>query len=106
MVKESITIQETVDFLNSLIKIDSSTITKLFDTRIHCNEAIANHETVQVINVGIHYFKVGMIGILNGLFGIDEYGWGHIIANYEDGKIISFEVLTSEKAVSFQTKEK
>lgn len=106
MVKESVTIQETVDFLNSLIKIDSSVITKLFDMRINCNEDMANHKTVQVSNFGIHYFKVGMIGILNGLFGIDEHGWGHIAANYEDGKIINFEVLTSEKVASFQTKEK
>ena len=28
--------------------------------------------------------KVGLLGILNGLFGADEEGWGPIVACFED----------------------
>ena len=100
MVKESVTLKETVDFLNSLIKVDSSAINSLFSTRISCNEDLADHETVQVMARG-EFFQVGMIGILNGLFGIDEHGWGHISADYDDGKITKFNILTSEDVKSF-----
>lgn len=94
MVKESVTLKETVEFLNSLIKVDSSAINALFSSRISCNEEMANHETVQVM-ARDGFFQVGMIGVLNGLFGIDKSGWGHIIADYEDGKITKFNMLKS-----------
>lgn len=95
MVREKITIQKTVDFLNEILKIDSVAITALFSSRIACNENLAKHETVQVGRLGKDYCQVGMIGIFNGLFGIDEHGWGHISADYDNGMIIKFRVLTS-----------
>lgn len=100
-VKEKIGLQETVDFLNELLKIDPIAITALFNIRIGCNKVLADHETVQVLVSGKNYYQVGMIGILNGLFGIDEYGWGHITINYDNGKIIEFQVLTEDEIKDF-----
>jgi len=96
MVKNHVSIYKTVDFLNKLLVVDSDTISALFSMRITCNEALANHETVQVRQLGPGVFQVGMIGILNGLFGIDEHGWGHVVADYKNGKIIGFRVLTTD----------
>lgn len=100
-VKESVTIQETVDFLNDLLNIDSTAISSLFSVRIACNKELADHETVQVGALSKNFFQVGMVGILNGLFGIDQYGWGHISADYEDGKVIRFRVLTEEDVAKY-----
>lgn len=101
MVEEKITIQETVDFLNELLKIDPATITALFSLRVACNKKLANHETVQVGVISKQYYQVGMIGVLNGLFGIDDNGWGHIAADYDDGRIIRFRLLTESEIKAF-----
>lgn len=104
-VKEKITLKETVDFLNELLKIDPIAITALFSMRIACNETLADHETVQVSMLGKDYCQVGVIGILNGLFGIDEYGWGHISIDYDDGKVTGFRVLTEDEIKDFIEKK-
>jgi len=96
MVKNSVSIEGTVNFLNELIKIDQNAVSALFSMRIICNEELADHETVQVHQLGPETFQVGMIGILNGLFGIDEFGWGHVVADYENAKISGFRVLTTD----------
>lgn len=101
MIKEKVTLQETVDFLNGLLEIDPLAINALFSARVACNEKLANHETVQVGRVSENYYQVGMIGVLNGLFGKDEDGWGYVGGIHEDGKLIGFEALTLEKVKSF-----
>ena len=55
---------------------------------------------------------VGIIGILNGLFGSDEHSWGHISADCEGSKVKRFRLLpdsdvhkyTANKANSADTK--
>jgi hypothetical protein len=98
MVKTQVTLQETVEFLNSLLEIDRHVVTALFSMRIGCNKAMADHETVQCGTFDLltdkeEYCQVGMIGILNGLFGADQNGWGHICANYDEGIIKEFKLL-------------
>lgn len=97
MIKDTVTIKETVDFLNSILKIDPVSVTGILSCRISCNQALAVHESVQVGRVADNYCEVGMIGILNGLFGIDKFGWGHISAEYRDGLIEKFKLLTTEE---------
>lgn len=88
MIKDKLTLDEVIDFLNGLIKIDSDAIGGLILNKIYCNKELADHPTVQVLAIkdeqdNIICYKVGMLGILNGLFGIDEDGWGAIAANFE-----------------------
>ncbi len=83
-----------IQFLNELNKIDSFALSKLMNFRVSTNKAMADHETVQVLedkkDNEIDY-KFGLLGILNGLCGIDEQGWGYIVAetNVND-EIIKF----------------
>jgi len=104
MIKTSVSLQETVDFLNSLLEKDPVAITALFSMRTACNKEMADHETVQVGALSKDYFQVGMIGVLNGLFGIDSNGWGHICAHYDNGSITHFEALNEEKVKSMLDK--
>jgi hypothetical protein len=54
----------------------------LIDARVTCNEALADHPTIQVGQQDGSY-QVGLLGILNGLFGINDAGWGPITAHID-----------------------
>jgi hypothetical protein len=46
-----------------------------------------------------HLYTLGILGLINGLFGVDERGWGHIASVVDDGdnsKIIRFIVRADE----------
>ena len=105
MNRDSITIEETVEFLNSMFKTDPTATHLLFSCRVTCNEDLADHPSIQVRCEGDNC-SVGVIGLLNGLFGTNKEGWGFIASVYDvddDGKptsLIGFKVLTKrlEKA--------
>lgn len=79
--------QSIVDRLNSALELDRNAIACLIANRVPCNQALAEHPTVQV---GAQHggFNVGMLGILNGLCGVyddgPKKGWGAIAAEFED----------------------
>lgn len=97
--RDSVTIEQLLAFLNEALTADPEAITKLFNTRVACNDTILNHETIQaghgdpetgrVLDSG-GVPVVGILGLLNGLFGIKR-GWGRIAMNQDDsGKITEF----------------
>ena len=89
MLKESITIKEVIDFLNDALHTDSKAVTELFFDRKKCNAGMANHKTIQCGMIrGESY--VGVLGLLNGMFGIDENGYGTIMMMIEECKITRF----------------
>lgn len=78
--------KKTVDFLNSLMAIDKEAIARLLWNRVPCNQALADHPTVQVVSEVTTKGKtttVGLLGILNGLFGVDKDGYGPITAHFD-----------------------
>ena len=86
--KDTITIDYTIDFLNQLIRTDSFAIAELIANRAPCNKNMANHPTVQV-GIKNDEYCVGFLGVLNGLFGIDDVGYGPITIIFDnDGKIV------------------
>jgi len=99
MLKKTITRDEVINFFNELINIDKSAIAALIANRVPCNERLANHPTVQVGKQNEGY-DVGMLGILNGLFGCDNDGFGGILFCFDDKnnliKVISREEQIAE----------
>jgi len=83
--------EQTVMFLNQLLKDDPEAIQKLVDFRVPCNDKIAHHPTVKV-RIKDDGPMVGIMGILNGLFGKDKDGMSQIIAEYDqaEGKLKQF----------------
>lgn len=84
-----------IQYLNSLLLLDNFAISKLVDVRVSANKALADHETVQVLQTGTDEspeYSVGLLGILNGLCGKDsEDGWGYIVAECDnEDNIIKF----------------
>ena len=79
MFKKSVTPEEVVEFLNELVKIDEEAVTNLLQSRVYCNGELADHETVQVDGFSEPgKTKVGLLGVLNGLFGVNDKGAGCI----------------------------
>lgn len=85
-----ITICDAINALNDMVKTDRATIKNLLSIRIECNEALADHPTVQVM-ADNHKYRVGLLGIINGIFGANDEGIGFIAAEYDDeGKLMGF----------------
>ena len=83
MIKESITIQEVADLLNSAVAADQETMQRLVELRLVCNQSLAEHETIQVKeNSEEGTMNVGILGIINGMFGVSDKG-GALGAVYE-----------------------
>ena len=100
MIKETITPQNVVDLLNELLKIDYACVWSLTRNRVICNEELKKHPTIRIHHYkGEEFPSVGLIGILNGLFGVDEEGYGCIGYNMDGGKIVRFGLINelSEK---------
>lgn len=91
--KESQMIEDAkrmIDYMNTLISLDPDAITLLAETRVPCNDSLADHPSVQVLEDG-GSTTVGLLGILNGFLGAYEKdGWGPLAAHYSKGKIVKF----------------
>lgn len=94
MPKESVTAQDVCDLLNELLNIDYDCIHALINHRVRCNEKVADHPSVQVQQfIDDEFPKVGLLGILNGLFGLASDGAGVLCYEHEiDGRITKFKI--------------
>lgn len=97
MIRESITIDDAIAVLNDALRCDGNAMHKLTGYHVPCLPELAQHPTIQVASnnlcdVGIHHPGVGMLGVINGMFGIDEDSRGPICAKYDDdGGLIGFD---------------
>lgn len=101
--RPSYTAADAVKVLNRIHAADPTVLPALIGHRIPCNEALADDPTVQVgplpkdapVRDGREW-EVGLLGIVNGLFGTrTRFGPGFIgaVAD-EDGKLVEFKVLS------------
>lgn len=97
MALRQVTVDQAIDFLNDLVKMDRSFVATLVRTKHECNEDVLNHSTVQVTyGRGASEISAGFLGVLNGLFGTLDVGvyagWGPIAAVYDDdGRLTHFQ---------------
>jgi hypothetical protein len=85
-----------VDFaitvLNRALAADKAAIGVLLSLRTPCNDTLANDPTIQVRRNSDETHAIGMLGLINGLFGVDDRNWGHIAMVVESsGDIVRFE---------------
>ena len=88
-----VTIEHAVEVLNRGLAADPSAFQYIFSRRAIVNEKLAADPTIQVIVDDGESKSLGALGIINGIFGIDGEGWGHIamVTDDEHKKIICFE---------------
>ncbi len=82
MIREQVSIDDVIALLNQATELDRAAISALLATRVPCNRELSDHPTIQsgATETG---FEVGILGVLNGIFGTDERGWGPIAALVE-----------------------
>jgi hypothetical protein len=77
-IKDFTTVDEVIEYLNLLLELDRNAITNIIHSHVSCNRDLAYHPSVQVLEKDGKYI-VGFLGILNGLFGTFDNGFGQII---------------------------
>lgn len=85
-----------VEVLNRALEADREAVTALFNTRLRCNEKLADDPTIQVGGWQDGKSTIGPLGIINGIIGIQENGWGYIAARYDSEElksIVAFEMI-------------
>ena len=92
----TITPEDAIAVLNRIHAADPTVLPRLIRYRVPCNETVAGDPTV---HVGLDQtdktmMTVGLLGILNGIFGADEAtGYGPILAYYDGvGDLDRFEL--------------
>jgi len=81
--KESITVDDVLEVLNRMLKKDREATNKLFlFGQVTCNGELQADPTIQVRAYEREGCApppaVGILGVINGLFGVDEEGYGPI----------------------------
>ena len=82
MIKEFVGIEEALEVLNRLVEKDKVAATCLVDIRIPCSIDVAFDDTIQT---GFHVdyeATLGLLGVVNGIFGVDSKGQSAIVAEY------------------------
>ena len=84
MIHDPCPIDQALKVLNELVEADAEAMGALCESRVPCNKSLAGHPTAQVLRDGQEAYAGGLLGILNGIFGIaDATVYGPIVAIYE-----------------------
>lgn len=84
MINDPCSLDQAISILNEMIAADPIAMRDLIEQRVPCKEGIADHPTVQV-RAETNGYSVGLLGVLNGIFGNHEDGFGAISAYFEVG---------------------
>jgi len=105
-------IDDAIRILNEINEMDSEVLPALINQRVPRNQTLADHPTVQVggrnsLNISEDAyaerpFEVGLLGILNGLFGVADNGWGYIYCH----SVPEADGVTMRSIVQFSRKPK
>lgn len=88
---------QAIEVLNRIHTADPTVLPALIGFRVPCNMAVADDPTVQVgpdrPPADQSQMVVGLLGVINGLFGTVHGGaWGYIGAVYDDdGELTHFQ---------------
>lgn len=81
----TVTVEQAVKILNDALARDGQAINALLEHRVPCNASLAEHPTIQVgYRTDQITTEVGLLGIINGLFGVDDEQWDFIAAEIDE----------------------
>jgi len=92
-----ITVEQAVEVLNRAHKADPVAMHNLINNRVLCSEELTEDPTIQVGQITPGLAEVGMLGIINGIFGVNDENIGFIAAETTvDGMLLGFCVYGKE----------
>lgn len=72
-------VDEAIRVLNEALEADPKAVARLLEASVVVNDDLAAHPTIQCgVDDGV--VRLRPLGLINGLFGIHENGWGYIAA--------------------------
>lgn len=81
-----VSVDEAIEVLNRIHQADHHVLPALMRHRVPCNTAVADDPAVQVgPGPNRSGWVIGLLGVLNGIFGADDDGWGYIVADWDGG---------------------
>ncbi len=93
-------INDTIDYLNDILRVDPKAITALIKHRVPCKKELGSHRQLQAAGLPDGGFEVGMLGVINGIFGTIQRGprtgWGFITAVFNDNGTLVYFMRTKE----------
>jgi hypothetical protein len=88
MAQDRVLAQRIVNVLNEAFAADADAMHNLIETRVPINDKLAHHPTIQCVAIDERGVKpryaFGILGLLNGLCGVNEHGWGPVAASFND----------------------
>jgi hypothetical protein len=87
MKTKSVTVLAVIDLLNEASKLDPTAIHALVNYHVPCNYELADHPTIPVGVTEDGDPEIGLLAIINGLFGVDEDVRGSVIAEFPNGPL-------------------
>ena len=99
--EETVAVKDVIAMLNEIHQLDPELMTNMVLHRFPCNEGIKNHKTVQAHchgDASVEAPKVGLLGVLNGILGIDRNHFGPVAANFEkkDDQLLGFKMTNTD----------
>lgn len=77
---------DAVRVLNEAFELDKGGLKALFRVKVATNDALSDHPTIQVLerpdNKGT--YTLGVLGLLNGILGVDENSCGFVAGLFDD----------------------
>lgn len=67
--RETVSLDEVIDLLNDLLRADPIAVSGLCLRRVPCAQALSAHPTLQVHHPHAGRTELGVVGLLNALFG-------------------------------------
>lgn len=83
MIRESISIDDALEVLNRMLTIDPDAMRALVNYKVRCNDALVDDPEIQVSLGDACFYRVGCLGLINGLFGSNDDGCGSIGAVFD-----------------------
>lgn len=90
-------VDQAIAVLNRALAADPEAIERFISLHVAVNTDLANDPTIQVIGLGEEQspipesYVLRPLGLINGLFGVDDRGVGHIAVELDDkGRINRF----------------
>lgn len=82
-------VDQTIEYLNILVKQDPKIMTELIEFRVPCLSEFGEGTNVVTLAVGEYGQAVGLLGIINGMFPLTSSGCGQITAVLDDNNLIT-----------------
>ncbi|MFJ7954629.1 hypothetical protein ACIQZG_24335 [Lysinibacillus sp. NPDC096418] len=81
----TVSIDDVIKVLNDALNHDRVVIQNVIESRVPCSDSFIEHPSIQVGHNHEGHVEIGIIGIINSLFGTDDNGYGPGGTEYDGG---------------------